>query len=169
MELTDIRMTLKDFIEGNESDTKTRIYIGAVTNFFYIGYFNEAKKGVLKVDGIYFKKLRRTLSTLKKNLENAPANLENSKRRLNEALSVKKPDPDKVNSIKETISYYEKIIKYNPNKIKKLENQIITYTPFLNRRIKEVYKKTYPNEEGLAIIIEGNETGRYWNYSECKM
>lgn len=50
-------------------------------------------------------------------------------------------------------------------KIKTLKRRINEFTPFLTRKVKEVYESIY--EEGTKIVVfEGEETGAFWNKRE---
>ena len=51
--------------------------------------------------------------------------------------------------------------------IKKLQYAIKHFKPFMERRILDIYqKRTMIDEMGVAIKIQGYESGRYWTYKE---
>jgi hypothetical protein len=50
-------------------------------------------------------------------------------------------------------------------KINTFKRRINEFTPFLTRKVKDVYESIY--EEGTKIVVfEGEETGAFWNKSE---
>ena len=48
---------------------------------------------------------------------------------------------------------------------KKCEKYLNTYTPLPDRKVKDAYWKI-SKEDGICIIVDGTESGKYWNKEE---
>lgn len=131
-------MTLRELL--NVLDPDETVFIGARTNYIFVGKPKEFLKDAESYDEDYLKQLRKLIS--------------NRIDELNSVESDTKLPPEQreymINSLNRRIERWRRAMK----------NRI----PFLDRPIIDQYEKTY--EEGLAIIIKGTETGDYWTQDE---
>lgn len=57
------------------------------------------------------------------------------------------------------------IIVHTKSVKKKCEKYLNTYTPLPDRKVKDAYWKI-SKEDGICIIVDGTESGKYWNKEE---
>ena len=177
-------MTIKTVIEKlNKDGFEGNIYIGSEegSGFFYIGEYNkkEIQENYDKLD----KEIRRASEEANVTLDDVMHNGMESRIKTEhnwdlkrfEEESKKINDPVKLERLKKITIRSELDIELGlvkelarlSNRIKKYEKYKAEFKPNVeNAEVKEYYKKTDPNEEGMIIIIKGCQNGSYWIKSE---
>lgn len=152
-------MKLKEYLETNPTE---RLYIGSKSGFFFIGTKTEFMKSCEKLE----KKLFNNFKTV---LKNAKVNLKLIEKTIIEVESdlekAKKPADKK--QLEKDLSDLNKRLHLKKVSIQYNERAIETFKPLLEREIIYIFNKTtMPDELGIAIKLEGYESGKYWTYQE---
>lgn len=152
-------LTLKEALENFQSTEV--ISIGSQTSYFFI-----AQKGELTED-----KIKELDNQFKKSgIVSANAACES----FNKVASKLGPSPKKLYStpsdkrIKQIVAaydYYSKLATLANDAIKKCRWGD-GYTPLLERKVTSIFKREAEN--GIAIIVEGTESGSYWFEKDMK-
>ncbi len=149
--------TLQKFI--SEQDNDVRFYIGtsAGTGFIFIGTKEDFEK---EIDALS----ETRLTEMKKSLKDSIPELK---------MMVKKGAPGQDDDSPLSKDYCEKIASYGrtlanlAKRVVDLPKEIKEFVPYRDRKVRKTYQKdSIPEEIGTAIIIEGNDPGKYWLYSE---
>lgn len=173
-------LTLRELLKKIEEDKKLRgqqIYIGSMTNFFWIGTLatigeldqieNEMREAAVK----NFDEKLRAIVSHKKRLADIKAEREilateymNAPNGL--ALAeVEGKNCELLNKEKDTLRF----ISRNAKEIPALIDYINNFTHLLDRKVEEVWSKCeLIDEPGIGIKLEGTEIGEFWFTSEYK-
>lgn len=155
-------MILDDYVKGLDADTI--MHIGAKSGFFFIGDKVEYEDIIDQIDFEMKAGVRHTMiknrSVLKKMIEQGEPN------KPIEISYIKDGQPlTRGLSLEETKKrYYNRI-----NSIKVLINDakeyLNNYTKLRERNIIEFYGRVL-NDDGIVLVVEGKEEGKYWYKSE---
>lgn len=131
-------MTLDEFV--NNYDGETDLCIGSAVSFIFIGSKDEYYDDIDFVN-------KNFIELYNKQIENRTLTLENAKKELKNNI-----DPNMVKSLKKKVRKYESVLK-------SAEKHLNSFT---NLRCREV-KENYIRFDGtMAVIIEGEEAGKFW-------
>ena len=149
---------LKYFIDSSIDDNEV-IYLGAKTNFFFIGTKAE---------------LMRDLDDIETWCHDYTLNeAVNAERSWEKSIMSGLPQKDRYGDNKK--AWHEAAftainsLGIAQKRLIDSKRAVKEYTPFVRRTIISTYKKDPASgEEGTAIIIFGSEVGDYWTYKEYK-
>lgn len=143
-------MILDDFVkEQMEKNPDGLLFIGAASAFFFIGTPAEWFEQADDVSKMYRAKLERTLATNELKYSEAKKTFE--------AVLKNTSDIDVI------ITEAEPAVRAKNNR-DRAKMVLYACPPFGKREVTESYSKKA--ERGLAVIVEGRETGLYWTKDE---
>ena len=152
-------MTLEEYL--SQVDSNTRLYIGSRTSFFFIGTKDETKD-FIKIENSYYNTFK---SNYHQNLVSI-ANIEKEIESLNIKIGIETHEK-KLKTLNEFLRVNESELNQRKLMLEFFKKAIETFKPFKKRKIIYIFNKvTMPDEMGIAIKIEGYESGKYWTYQE---
>lgn len=150
-------------LEGNETldevvsmfDDGDILHIGSKVAFFFVGTKAEYESDIDGISKSYEEQLQTRLKTAEDEISSTAEKLKN----------LKIGDDEKTIEYAERVQNIAKRYKYLFSYIPKVKKDIKEFTPLRTRKLKERYKRI---NEGYAIIVDGKESGKYWDLSEYK-
>lgn len=142
--------TLGDVLESRGND-ETLCFIGSASSYFCIGTLAEIDGIIDGISESYRKEYTDTFERLKEELS-------------------KIPQKAKYDGKEDLAKYGEKLVKYGEQIISAVKalrragKNYETFRPMRDRMIRDAYYKECDN--GIAIIVTGQETGKYWTKEE---
>lgn len=128
-------------------DDNLIINIGSASAFFFIGTRAEYFSKIHDISEKFVDYNRGLMERYKSLIENAIEIL----------IRHESTTKERVEAIGKLKKYY---CPY-----KKCEKYLNTYTPLPDRKVKDAYLKIN-KEDGICIIVDGTESGKYWNKEE---
>ena len=128
-------------------DDSLIISIGSASAFFFIGTRAEYFSKIHDISEKFVDYNRGLMERYKSLIENAIEIL----------IRHESTTKERVEAIGKLKKYY---CPY-----KKCEKYLNTYTPLPDRKVKDAYWKI-SKEDGICIIVDGTESGKYWNKEE---
>ena len=141
-------MKLDKLVKEIENDNEI-LHIGSGTGFIFIGTKKEYDQQIDGISKHYFDFYRSIPTAREKSI-------------LNMAIEIAKLKRDHKYKSK-LVKIAEKITKLYNSKIA-AEDYIKVFKPLRNRKVLEVYPRI--QKDGICIILEGIEQGKYWDKSE---
>lgn len=129
------------------ADDNLIINIGSASAFFFIGTKRDYENKIDKIS-ISFVDYNKELMDKYKSL------IENAIEILIQHESTTKERVEAIGKLKKYYCPYKKCEKY-----------LNTYTPLPDRKVKDAYWKI-SKEDGICIIVDGTESGKYWDKEE---
>lgn len=129
------------------ADDNLIINIGSASAFFFIGTRAEYFSKIHDISERFVDYNRGLMERYKSLIENAIEIL----------IKHESTTRERVKAIGKLKKYY---CPY-----KKCEKYLNTYTPLPDRKVKDAYWKI-SKEDGICIIVDGTESGKYWNKEE---
>lgn len=129
------------------ADDNLIINIGSASAFFFIGTRAEYFSKIHDISEKFVDYNRGLMERYKSLIENAIEIL----------IRHESTTKERVEAIGKLKKYYRPY--------KKCEKYLDTFTPIMDRKIKDVYWKN-KKEDGVCIIVEGTEAGKYWDKEE---
>ena len=150
-------------LEGNETldevvsmfGEQDILHIGSQSNFFFVGTKTEYESDIDGISKSYEEQLQTRLKTAEDEISSTAEKLKN----------LKIGEDEKTIEYAERVQNIAKRYKYLFSYIPKVKKDIKEFTPLRTRKLKERYKRI---KEGYAIIVDGKESGKYWDLSEYK-
>lgn len=140
-----VKMKINEVIQ--EMDNETILNIGSGSAWFFIGKKEDYEKNIEKISRSYLNNAKEKEKKYREKIREA-----------NEALSDNKITFDELTKM------VKRIRTYFP-RLKLVEKYIDEFTPIKNRDVKSVYDKI-KKEDGICIVVEGTENGKYWDREE---
>ena len=128
-------------------DDSLIISIGSASVFFFIGTKRDYENKIDKISISFVDYNKGLMDKYKSLIENAIEIL----------IRHESTTKERVEAIGKLKKYYRPY--------KKCEKYLDTFTPIMDRKIKDVYWKN-KKEDGVCIIAEGTESGKYWDKEE---
>lgn len=129
------------------ADDNLIINIGSASAFFFIGTKRDYENKIDKISVSFVDYNKGLMDKYKSLIENAIEIL----------IRHESTTKERVEAIGKLKKYYRPY--------KKCEKYLDTFTPIMDRKIKDVYWKN-KKEDGVCIIVEGTESGKYWDKEE---
>lgn len=155
-------LTIKQVLKRYPDRT---LYIGAGAGYLWIGKGSEASFALKCLSkkhlGIKQRTLEKDTDTLERWERLRPILLD----QLGRLANKKKKSRDK----QAEIDKLDANIEYLKKKTDKYKDSIENYVPMIERKVRDIYVRHVWQEEdvlGIAVLIEGDEIGAYWNMQE---
>lgn len=166
-------MTLRELF--NKVDDSTVLYIGSNSGFFFIGTKEEYYNDIPKIEKYYY-------DLFLTRFNNARNRFVDTMKGFKSFMIVCPPIPDEKMIASLSLNFDEYLkrvnheVKIQTNKVKNANETMLQakhifgsfHAPFLDREVVSVYKKKSAGEDGYAVVIKGDEAGRYWLRKEYK-
>ncbi len=153
-----IGMRLADAIERLRVEAPdTLLHIGSQSAFFLIGTPEVCAKLLDEISDECFKEFRRYVDETNSKLKYIPEKIKALEHRLNE------------NEIT-LVEFAQGLTRISGEEIKTMlylrsgTKKVDTFIPMRTRDVKDCYVKEF--EPGIAIIVGGDEVGKYWSVDE---
>lgn len=144
---TELNLNLDKCVrEFSENDI---LHIGSQTNYFFVGTKNEYERQIDDISTYYHNFYKRVIKERTKDIYGTVGEIAKLKKdcKYKQKLSAK---------ITRLISLYN---------VKETAEQILKeFKPMRSRKVLEVYLRV--QKDGICIIVEGAEQGKYWDKSE---
>lgn len=148
-------MTLDQAMFELTEDEDCIIHIGAESNYFFIGDYDEYKAMIDDITAKYKQKIRYTLHNNEQDL------YEHANRQLKkEARDIEGKLVREAETVDEYFNRLARLKKRYEKNLKRYEN----YIPLNERKVKRIYALS--TCKGVAVIIEGHEIGDFWDLEE---
>lgn len=164
-------MKLRDFVRDVEIEDGKFLHIGAICGFFFVGTKQEFFETINDVDSDCRKVIEEKMARAKQELRARPSYI----------FPEVNIDELPKTSIKDVERFCETLIKLSREADKKIQSRIYrarknyrTYHDCVeildkwvhlrDREVKESYERT--SEDGIIIIVEGQEHGSAWDRQE---
>ena len=152
-------MNLKEYLETNPTE---RLYISSKSGFFFIGTKTEFMKSCEKLEKKLFANFKTALKNAKVNLKLTEKTIIEVERDLEKAKKQ-----SEIKQLKKDLENLNKRLHLRKVSVAYYERAIETFKPLLERKLIYIFNKTTMQDElGLAIKLEGYESGKYWTYQE---
>ena len=159
-------MTVKKILQEYKGQ---EIKLGAKTSFVFCGKVGDDIESIIDmISNIYFKSLVDYKNWLEEYLD--PINFEYKwAERINKAIELEKKKEGKKRTKEEIIKYWLKkknnAYVYYSKRLPATNKRIENFTPFLERKVIEVYKSIV--DKSVTIIrFSGFEQGAFWDKEE---
>lgn len=162
---------LIETMESLPSDAKCKVGTETGSCFFFIGTVGEFLDNLDKIDELAKAFLERRLKVARKNLltmANAPMNLETYvKAEYNKLQYDTMPDFSLEGFHKARAEYLKKL-QNRANYVMDCDRAIDLRVPLERREVVNISRSDKLIGDGIIIIIEGDEAGRWWDHTEQK-
>ena len=162
---------LIETMESLPSDAKCKVGTETGSCFFFIGTVGEFLDNLDKIDELAKAFLERRLKVARKNLltmANAPMNLETYVKTEHGKLKDDILPDFSVEGYRKARAEYLKKLQNRANYVMDCDRAIDLRVPLDQREIVDISKSDKLIGDGIIVIIEGDEAGRWWDHSEQK-
>lgn len=154
-------MTLGKIL-NNIEDKETLVYVGAASGWLWI---DTASETLARLDRLS-NKILSSLNRRKKYFENARVAMKDRQKMLASELQTFGDDA-RFKRLK--VGYTNSIMleQKAERMLETINASLDAYKPLSSRNVRETFDNNLASPPGYAILIEGDENGKFWTYGEC--
>lgn len=142
------------------------VYIGSQSGFSCICRCSEAKKQLKEKSKYYLDMYSEQKRMAEVRIENHPKIMKRYRYMLSGA--EKKNDISQIKKIEAQMLRAETEYKNNLRDLERLTGIVSGYKKFMDREVKDTYRRKWIEPLGTVIIVEGVEAGPYWSLDEVE-
>lgn len=157
-------MKLKELLRDIPDDEW--IYIGSQSGFVCICRCSEAKKELKEKSKYYFDMYSEQKRMAEVRIENHPKIMKKYRDILEEAC--KENNVSDIRKMKAALIKADAEYKYQLRNLERLTGIVSRYKNFIDREVKDTYRRKFVEPLGVVILVEGVENGPYWSLDEVK-
>lgn len=157
-------MKLKEFLRNVAEDEW--LYIGAASAFVCICQKKDVEKQLEEKGEYYFDFYREKKRLTEVRIENHPKIMKKYRDMLADA--EKKGRKKEIKKAEAAIIKAENKYKSCCRDLPRLTDIVSGYKQFMDRKVKESYRRKHEEPKGMIITVEGPESGPYWFLSEVE-
>lgn len=157
-------MKLKELLRSIPDDEY--VYIGSQSGFVCICRCSEAKKELKEKSKYYLDMYSEQKRIAEVRIENHPRIMKRYRDSLQEAC--KENNVSDIRKMKAALIKADAEYKYQLRNLERLTGIVNGYKKFMDRKVKDTYRRKWIEPLGTVILVEGVEAGPYWSLDEVE-